>query len=220
MKNNTVLRILLWSLFVIVFNVIFFVFVDKADRTTPIWINYAFIHVAYVFMLLIPRLSLSGKYNGDYRRPLSAVAVVYFLLALVAGCVMIFGVDDVETKTVCLVQVLLLFVALVFVLFTMIANNHTEQQAEQHKADLRYVRRTSEEVQTLIDRYGDQRLGELFDLLRTSPVRSSDDAAPIEQHVMELLDQLEQAYSTADAGRQESLISEIKLQANKRNRML
>lgn len=220
MKNNTALRLLLWALFVIAFNVIFFLFVDKADRTAPIWINYAFIHLAVLFVLLIPKLSLQGKNHGDYIRPLLAVAVIYFLLTLVAGCVMIFGVADVETKTACLVQVLLLFVAVAFVLFTMMANNHTHQQAEQHQTDLQYIRRSSSAVQTLIDRYGDQRLGELFDLLRTSPVRSSADAAPIEQRVMELLSQLEQAYATPDTGRQESLISEIKLQANKRNRTL
>lgn len=220
MKNNTALRLLLWAFFVIVFNVIFFLFVDNADRTATIWINYAFIHFAVLFVLLIPKLSLQGKYHGDYIRPLLAVAVIYFLLTLVTGCVMIFGVVGVETKIACLVQVLLLFVAVAFVLFTMMANNHTHQQAEQHQTDLQYVRRSSSAVQTMIDRYGDQRLGELFDLLRTSPVRSSADAAPIEQCVIELLGQLEQAYSTADARRQESLIDDLKLQANKRNRML
>lgn len=217
MRNNKILGIILGLLFVVVFNVVFFVGVEKESRTATVWVNYAFIHVAYILVLIVPKLSLPGKMRGDYMRPLFAVAFGYFVLALIASCVMIFGLTDTKVTSAWLTHILLLFIALAMVLFNMMANNHTEQQVERHKEELHYVRQSSTALQELMGRYADERLTSIHDVLRTSPVRTTEEARPVEEKVLSLIGQLEQAYAAGDTVRQESLIKELQVQAAKRN---
>ena len=60
----------------------------------------------------------------------------------------------------------------------------------------------------------------LYDLLRTSPLRSSANAQSVEQQVLNMIDLLGQAYASGDTDRQQKLIDEIALRANQRNRLL
>lgn len=52
MKRVNILWLLLDSLFLIAFNVLFFMFVDY--RTDSVWVSYGFIHFSYILMLLTP----------------------------------------------------------------------------------------------------------------------------------------------------------------------
>ena len=84
MKIVSVQWIILNSIFLVVFNALFFV-LGGTDRNTSVWISYGFIHFAYFMLLLTPRLTRGEKSWTALGFPLYVISAVYFLVELFIG---------------------------------------------------------------------------------------------------------------------------------------
>lgn len=88
-------RNILWfvidALFIIAFNVCFFILTAGAEQLPPsVWISYAFIHVAYLVLLCTPLMVRGGNRAAvDYRRPLYVGTWTYFVVAFLVNAVFI-----------------------------------------------------------------------------------------------------------------------------------
>ena len=124
MKRNNILWTLFNSLFLIVFNLLFFVIGDIGSLTTSVWISYCFIHFAYFVLLLTPLLVRKSKVEADYRRPLYFVTGTYFLIAFFVGITFILLASE-TFKVTLTVQTVLAALFLSWLLVHLIANEHT-----------------------------------------------------------------------------------------------
>ena len=85
--RKTIPWLILDALFLIAFNVCFFLLIADAEGVPPsVWVSYAFIHVSYAVLLCTPLMVRGGnKAVADYRRPLYVGTWTYFIVALVVN---------------------------------------------------------------------------------------------------------------------------------------
>ena len=124
MKRIIILWTLLNSLFLIVFNLLFFLLGNVESFTTSVWISYGFIHFAYFVLLFTPLLVRKSEVDTDYRRPLYLITGTYFLIEFIVGITFILIAPE-KVKLTLIVQVILAAVFLGFLLTHLIANEYT-----------------------------------------------------------------------------------------------
>lgn len=124
MNRINILWTLLNSLFLIVFNLLFFVLGDIESFKTSVWISFGFIHFAYFVLLLTPVLVRKSKVETDYRKPLYLITGAYFLIAFLVGITFILTSPE-TIKLTLTVQTILATLFLGWLLVHLLANEHT-----------------------------------------------------------------------------------------------
>lgn len=116
------LSFILSSLFLILFNVIFFL-TTGSTHSVSVWISYAFIHVAYLCLVFTPLMS--KKYLAtctNIALPLFLYSAFYFVAEVVVGVIFMF-IDPESYKWSLIVQLSLLVLYLIMFISTVLANN-------------------------------------------------------------------------------------------------
>lgn len=128
MNKRNILWIILDSVFIIIFNMFFFV-LGKMPHPASVWIAYAFIHFAYLTMIATP--FLAGKGDASVSRlALGAVSTGYFVIEFIVGLVIIF-ISPVKLKASLLTQVVIAAVYVVLLVVNLLANDHTASQSKK-----------------------------------------------------------------------------------------
>ena len=103
--KKTVLWVLLDLVFVIVFNVVFFV-AGGVEHNPSVWISYAFIHLAYLMVLITPLLIRNSSSSAVFGFSIYTISTTYFFIEFVVGLVFIFlNLDTVQLAII--IQVVL-----------------------------------------------------------------------------------------------------------------
>ena len=227
MNKKRTLWILLDLVFLIVFNVVFFV-AGGTDHPASVWISYGFIHFAYIMLLITPfliRKSTNTAVLGFplYSIPLYSISSAYFIVAFIVGLVFIFTHPE-SYKAALIVQVIIAGIYAVMLISHMIANESTADSIERHEMELRYVRDASSKLKGIMDSISDKQLRKkvekLYDLLHSSPAKSNNSVRDYELTVLELIDALEGNIDRNDIPAAETTISKIERNASERNRRL
>lgn len=124
MKRISILWTLLNSIFLIVFNLLFFLLGNVESFTTSVWISYGFIHFAYFVLLFTPLLVRKSEVEADYQIPLYLITGTYFLIEFIAGITFILIAPE-TVKLTLIVQIILASVFLGCLLANLIANEYT-----------------------------------------------------------------------------------------------
>ena len=223
MKRVNILWLLLDSLFLIVFNLLFFMLGNTGDAKTSVWISYGFIHFAYFVLLFTPLLVRKSSVEIDYRRPLYVVTSAYFLTALLVGVTLILIAPE-TVKVTIIIQVILATLFLGWLLIHLIANEHTADNAERRTSELQYIKVSSAKLQSvlqqIIDRATAKKVERVYDLIHSSPARSNADVRSLEQQVINEIDQLENAVASNNTEQIVSVADKIYRLAEERNRQL
>ena len=88
MNKKNVLWILLDLVFLVVFNVVFFV-ASGTQHPASVWISYGFIHFAYIMLLVTPFLIRKSSSAAVFGFSLYSISSTYFFVAFIAGIVFI-----------------------------------------------------------------------------------------------------------------------------------
>ena len=223
MKRVNILWLLLDSLFLIVFNFLFFMLGDIGNAKTSVWISYGFIHFAYLMLLLTPLLVRKGSAEIDYRRPLYAVTTSYFLIELLVGVTLILIAPE-TVKVTIIIQVIMAALFLGWLLMHLIANEHTADNAERHEAELQYVKESSAKLHSILQQITDRvvvkKVERVYDLIHSSPARSNADVRSIEQQIISKIERLESVVSQNETEQIVSIADKIYQLADERNRQL
>lgn len=221
MKKN-VLWILLDLIFLIVFNMVFFI-AGGTEHETSVWISYGFIHFAYFMLLITPFLTRKSTNTAVLGFPLYSISSAYFAAAFALGLIFILIHPD-SYKASLIVQVIITGIYAVLLISHMIANENTADNIERHETELRYVKETSAKLKGIMESVSDKQLRrkveELYDLLHSSPAKSNNSVREYELTVLELIDILDENISENDIVAAEKTISKINRNASERNRRL
>ena len=222
MKKTKFFWYLLDSIFLIVFNIYFFL-LKGVDQPTSVWISYTSIHIAFIMLLITPFLVRKGSTSADYGRPLFVITTSYFFLALIIGVVFI--ILSTETYTVALlVQITIAAIFAVLLLTNLIANEHTADNIESHEVELKYVKESSSKLNALQKKISDntirKQIEKAYDLIHSSQVKSSFNVKSVEQDVIDEIDNLEKALKQNNFENIQLIVDKICNLANERNRQL
>ena len=150
MKKRALIIILL-SLFLVLFNVMFFLLGGHDGANASCWISYGAIHLSYLLMVFSPLIVRGLKSDKIFGVPLTAVSTGYFCLEFVIGLIFILFNPEVW-KTAFLIQLILFVVYAALALIVLIAGAAAEESEKEKVAPGVFVNKAGELLSDAIKR--------------------------------------------------------------------
>lgn len=223
MNKKSILWILLDLVFLVVFNIVFFVAADT-QRPVSVWISYGFIHFAYISLLITSFLTRRKSSSISVARySICSVSLMYFLIVLIAGIIFII-VHPNPYKVSLIVHMIILGIYIIILIYNIIANQHTEYSIKKHNVELQYIKQSTNMLKNIIETTDSKELKKkiekVYDLLHSSQVKSDSSVYNYELAVIDLINILHKNINENDAISAEATIEKIIINAKERNRKL
>jgi hypothetical protein len=222
MKKTNVLWIILDLIFLIIFNVVFFL-AGGFNHKAAVWVSYGFIHFAYLMLLLTPFLIRRGKSAAVFGFSLYSISAAYFIIELVIGISFILVLPENFTVSF-LVQLIIAGLYGIILISNMISNEHTADAEENRQYQISYVKDVSVKLKSLLENISDKdtkkKVEKLYDTVYSSPVKSHPSLMQMETQILHSLNEFEKNIL---AGDNETIISSANLllsAVNERNARL
>ena len=224
MKKKNFLWTILNLIFLVIFNVVFFVLGDSGEtHNASVWISYAFIHFAYFMLLLTPMLVKKGKSSHIFGFSIYAISVTYFLLEFVTGITFMLIAPE-GYKAALLVQICIAGLYGIILVANMIANEHTAEVEEKRQSEIAYIKDASSKLKILLESisHTDTKkiVERVYDTINSSPVKSNPKAQDIEVCIIEFSNKLESAVRLENNESIISISNNLLDLINKRNNLL
>ncbi len=221
MNRKNILWIILDLIFLVVFNVLFFV-LGGTKHELSAWIAYVFIHFAYLMLIITPFLLRNCSRTDIFGFAVYLVSSVYFIMVFVINVVFI-SINFSNSKICIAVNTVLAGIYGIMLVAQLIANENTADSIQKHETELEYVRNCSSRLKSIENNTTDKELRKkvetIYDLIHSSPVKSDSSVKKLETRIAELIGELEKT-NTGDSDEYISVINEIKKNAEERNRKL
>lgn len=221
MKNQLALLIIK-ILFLVVFNLLFFI-LGGTEHTDSVWISYGAIHIAYLFILLMPLFNKGNKGQTNLTASLYSISISYFLLELITGCVFIYLKQEDITWALS-TQVVLFALFLLVLLASYIANNHTVESIREEQGNAIWIKKASVKLQIILEQVSDKEVKKAvekcYESVQTSPIKTHQEVQEIE---LSIHNNIEELYSNMDNLEKESILRKCKninLKIEERNNIL
>lgn len=206
MKKRVVYLTIVSLIFIIVFNVVFFV-VWGSKHPLSGWISYGFIHLAYIMMLTTPFFTPKSSNAAVLGATSEYISIVYFIVELVIGSIFIV-IKSESYIAALLVQLIALGVYAAIFIANLISNEQTAENVAQYEEKVAYIKIAASKVKPLVGKTSDKRsekaVERVYDILHSSPIASSPSAQSIESEIIRKIDNLEQCVRSGDS---ESIIN-------------
>lgn len=220
MNKKNVLWLLLDLVFLVIFNVVFFV-LGGTEHPASVWISYGFIHFSYIMLMITPKLIRKSSSSAVFGFSLYSISSAYFLIAFIVGVIFVF-VRSESYKVSLVSQVIIAGLYLIMLISHMIANEHTADSIERHEMELQYVKESSAKIKGIMSSVEDRKLKKqiekAYDLIHGSQTKSNNAARDYELTVMDLLEVLEQNIKRNDLVAASTTLDKIIKNAEERNR--
>lgn len=220
--KNKLANIGIGLVFLIVFNVIFFV-IGGFDHGTAEWISYLFITLAYLCMVLVPLISENSKNNVITRGSVTVVSSTYFIVEFVVGLIFILALQS-AWQAALVIQIIMFAAYVIGAFFMTRANDRTAAAEQVQAAERAQFNTLVMNAQMLVSAAkSDEMLKEIeqvVDDLRCSPVKSIPEVAGIEGAIFQQLNDLQVAVYAGNAEQVSTLSASIRQLVTQRNQML
>jgi len=222
MKKINILWAILNLIFLIVFNVLFFV-LGGTKHNVSVWMSFGFIHFAYFMLLLTPKLIRKGKNPVVFGYSLYSISATYFLVEFIIGIIFIL-ISPESYKAALSVQFCIAGLYGVILISYMIANEHTANAEEKRQPQIAYVKDASVKLKGLLERIRDKEtkksIERAYDAIYSSPVKSHPNLTQIESHILQSVNELESAITTGNQEKVISIANSLLSSINERNDIL
>lgn len=222
MNKKTVLWIILDLIFLAVFNTVFFV-MTGLQHPASVWISYGFIHFAYLMVIVTPFLIRKSSSAAVFGFSLYSISSAYFLIEFITGIIFVILKSE-SYKVALVVQIVIAGIYGVLLISHLIANESTADSIERHEDEVAYIKTATSRIKALIgkakDKKANKEIERAYDLLHSSPTKSTSTVRYLESTVMGQIADLEDA---VQAGKTDLIIAtagEIISTMEERNRKL
>lgn len=206
--KTIITRIFIGLIFLIVFNVLFF-FIGGTERSTTEWISYAFIHLAYLLLVISPFMSSSSKGDMVQSASIQLRAGVYFITELIVGLAFILINPESPTAAI-IVQTILLGIFLFFQFGSVLSNEKTKETMLKQKQERVYIKALAENLKETMHKIEDpalrKQLANCYESLSSSSIESFPEAIDAE---LELENAVNTLCSTVERGDQSQLAEHL-----------
>ncbi len=222
MKKINILWASLNLIFLIAFNALFFMLGGK-DHSATVWISYGLIHFSYLMLLATPYFVRGGGASSFYGRPLYSISYTYFLVELITGIIFIL-ITTANIKLILTIQIVVTAIYAYFLLSNLIANEYTADSVIRHEIELQYIKESSAKLNSILRQISDNKMIKkveyAYDLIKSSPVKSSYEVQAIEQEVIDEIENLREAVGQNNPEQIIGIVKKICTLAEDRNRQL
>ena len=200
MDKKQKLQLLVGTLFIVVFNVTFFV-LGGTDHPKSVWIAYRFIHFAYLMMLVLPMFVQRTKSAALTGAPMCAISMVYFAIEFVVGLLFVF-IRSESYKASLIVQLILAALFVVTAIIGLLVNGRTVDNVQRQEKEVAYIKDVASRLKLLQGKLTDKQanvvIENLYDLVHASPTRSSEKVLWLEEDILNKMNSLENAVYAND----------------------
>ncbi len=223
MTKKNILTIILDTVFIVAFNILFFV--NKGtNHNAAVWICYGFLLFSYVMILLTPVIEAKGKTAYLSRLSTYSISFIYFVIELVLSVIIFFNDRIIDTKLIVSIQTILTAIYIIVLVTNLLANDSTAKKQLRHDIENNFIKSISAKAKFIESITTDSklrsRINDLYYTIHSSPIRSSTDVSVFEKNITDLLNKLEDSVSKNSEKEANELITEIERLVNKRNFML
>lgn len=220
--KKSILRILLGFVFLAVFNIVFFV-VGGTEHPASVWIFYGFVHFSYLMVIITPFLVRKSSSAAVFGFTLCSVSKLYFLGEFVIGLILVL-VKKESYKVSLTVQIIMAGIYAVLLIANIIANEDTADSIERHERENAYIKSAASRVKLLMGKSSDKKVNRaverVYDLLHSSPSRSSITVENEEAGIVDRIAILERAVAGGSGTDVIAVSDEIIALIEERNRKL
>lgn len=193
MNKKSVLWVLLDLVFLIVFNTVFFV-TGGTEHPASVWFSYGFIHFSYIMVLATPFLIRKSSSAAVLGFSIYSISATYFFVEFVTGLVFIFLKQE-SFKPALIVQIIIAGIYAIILISHLIANESTADSIERHEDEVAYIKQSAARVKPLIGKLSNKKankeIEKLYDLLHSSPTKSSSTVRSLELSIIDKIGELE-----------------------------
>ena len=222
MKDSSILSIILRSIFLVLFNVVFFV-LGGFEHSPSVWISYGFIHLAYFKLILTSKLIRSGKSRAIFGFSLYTISTTYFIVAFIVGIAFIL-ISPEGFRAALLVQLCIAGFFSLILISNMLANEHTAKSEEDRQYEIEYIKTASLRLKCLLGNINDKevkkKIEKVYDAVYSSPVKSNTRLVQIENRILISIDELESGVSAWDKEKIIATSNSLLNMVNERNMQL
>lgn len=222
MSKKSILYILIDLIFIAIFNTVFFI-LNGTDNTVSVWISYGFIHFSWLMLIITSFLTPKDADNAIFKFTLYSVSSIYFLTEFIIGLIIIFMKSE-SYKTSLIIQILLVGVYAIILITNITANEDTYEKTKQQENESTYIKQISSKIKILTekstDKNANKKIEELYDLIHSSPSKSSPTVRYEENEIIDKVNDLENAVTNNSASNIITISEEISYLIKERNRKL
>jgi signal transduction histidine kinase len=222
MRKLNILWLVLFLIFLIVFNTLFFV-LSGTENSSAVWISYGFIHFAYFMIWLTPYCIDEKKNITHLGFSLYSLSTVYFLLQFITGTIIIL-IAPTGYKFALFIQVCYAGLFGIFFVIYMIANKYTAKAVEERQINLIFIKEATQMLKSILMRIDDKdmqrQIEKVYDEINSSPVKSHDSLRVLENDIMDMISQLQGIISSANRDDIVSISGILLNKINERNMSL
>lgn len=222
MTKKNILTIILDTVFIIAFNILFFV--NKGtNHVAAVWICYGFLHFAYLMFLLTPVIEAKGKTAYLSRLTTYSISFLYFIIELVLTVIIFFNDRIVGTKLIISIQTIITAIYIIVLVTNLLANDATSKKQLRHDIENDFIKSISAKAKYIESITTNpnlkNRINNMYYTIHSSPIISCGEVAAYETKIIELLEDLETLVGQDEIAATEK-ITEIERFVNKRNLVL
>lgn len=222
MSKVNVLEGMLKAIFPILFNAVFFI-LGRSEPPASVWISYAFVHIAYISILVTPYLVRKGKSAVVFGYALFTVSYTYFLIELVAGVIFIL-VAPPNFRVAFLVQLCLAGIYGAIFISNMLVNENTAVEEERYQPQIDYMKNARMEMAAIVNSISDRetrrKLEKAYDAINASQANSHPRVAALESEILEMIASLRHSVRTTEQVVIPKQVEMLLQMINERNRQL
>ena len=222
MKKKSVLLLVLYLIFLIVFNTVFFVGAGF-EHPDSVWLSYGFIHFAYLMVLLTSCLIRKSGSAAVFGFSLYSISSTYFMIEFIVGVIFIFLRQE-NVKAALIVQIIIAGVYAVILLSHLLANESTADSLERREEEVSYIKSASSRLKYLIGKLDSKKanreIEKVYDLLHASPTRTIASVHFLEMEIKNKISELESAVAAKDNDAVIVLSGELQQIVEERNRKI
>lgn len=221
MNKQLVLWLILDSILLIVFNLVFFSIVGTVNSVS-VWVSYGAITLSYCCFLASSFFSEKSSVESDIRRPVYLVTALHFLVCLITGVIIIYLRPDRYVPTI-LIFAVLFSLAAVLVISLVISGNHTTERIKAQESDAQFII-ASRRLKLIMSDVSAPKLlnaiSGIYDTWTSSQRASSVEARALESTIINLIGELEEACDAENTEDAMIICEQLKQKLNKRNLIL
>lgn len=185
--KKSILYIALDLIFLVVFNVIFFLLKPETNPAS-VWISYGFIHFAYIMVVATPILTKKSKSSNVFGLALASVSAVYFFIVFIIGIIFILARPE-SFKACLIIQILLAAAYAIILIINLLANEVTAEREEKRQKEILFVKTCSEKLKSALDLATDKEvkkaIEKAYDEVYNSPIKTNDALRATEINIYE-----------------------------------
>jgi len=219
MAKKNILTIILDSVFIVAFNILFFLN-GGTHHVAAVWTAYGFLHFAYIMVLVTPLIASRGSAAVLSKTTTYTISLLYFVVELIFA-VITFATKTEHNKLVVSIEIVITALYLIILVTNLLTDDSIQNKQNRHDSENDFIKGISRRlkyIETLVpDKSIKAKIESLYYLAHSSPCKSAESLRFYENEIVRNIGLLEEEVNKNDVSEIIRFLDEIERLINKRN---